>query len=500
MKGENLAPMNLGALNAALKTCAAQHDRAWRNSLDILIVGDAQGVFVAVSPSWQTILGHDPAEVIGRSFQDFVLEDDVIVTAEFIASAAAGVNISGFENRYRHKDGSTRILAWRTSAEDGLIYGYARDVTLERAQASELAARISERERLWNTSPMLFARAAFDSTILEVNPAWTAMLGWTAEDLVGRSYAEYVHADDAARSLDWAKRKASGQKVEELENRYRCKDGGTRWIAWTITADNDVFHCVGRDVTERMAQAEALKVRELDRLQTQKVEAIGQMMGGIAHDFGNLLTPIVGTLDLLHRTYKDDPRSVRLISGAQQSADRALVLISRLLTLGRRQHLKIGPVDIGALAHGMIDTIARTVGAEIEIVVDIKDGTPPAIVDANEFEMALLNLCINARDAMPDGGRLTISSDWVDHHESDTVQLATGNYVRVCVSDTGIGMDAETLRRATEPYFTTKSYGKGTGLGLATIQGFIAQSGGGTNITSVLGAGTTVTIWLPALP
>ena len=171
----------------ALAERTAERDRVWRNSLDVLVVADADGVFLAASPAWTRVLGHDVLEVVGRSFRDFVWDEDVDETSQAIVSASTGIDVNGFENRYRHKDGSLRLLAWRTSAEDGLIYGYGRDVTAERAQADELAKRVAERDRLWSTNPMLFAIAAYDSTILEVNPAWTKLLGWTPEDLIGRS-------------------------------------------------------------------------------------------------------------------------------------------------------------------------------------------------------------------------------------------------------------------------------------------------------------------------
>lgn len=433
-RGNNPAP-------AVVALRAGQHDPIWRNSLDIIVVTNADGVFQAVSPAWTRILGHEIVEVVGRSFRDFLFADDIEATSLALGSAAIGIDVNGFENRYRHKDGSARVLAWRTSAEGGMIYGFARDVTAERAQAADLLQRVLERERLWSTNPMLFARAAFDSTILEVNPAWTALLGWTPDELIGRSYAEYVHPDDADRSLDWARRLASGQKVEVLENRYRCKDGGTRVIEWAITADSDVFHCVGRDVTDRRAHADEVAALEAHLRQAQKMEAVGQLTGGIAHDFNNMLTGIIGGLDIIQRRlavgqYDDLDR---FVDAARQSGDRAASLVKRLMAFSRQQALTIETIDVNLLAGRVEDLLRQTLGGDVNLVQDFAPDLWVIDADASQLESALLNLAINARDAMPDGGQLKIETRNVALEEAACArpsELRAGNYVAICVSDT----------------------------------------------------------------
>ncbi|MBA3730433.1 MAG: PAS domain S-box protein, partial [Sphingomonas sp.] len=337
-----------------------ERDPLWRNSLDILAVADADGVFRAVSPAWKRVLGHDEVEVIGHSFRDFAIDDDAEFVAQSSSETGPSHDVNSRDSRYRHKNGSSRLLSWHTSAENGFIYGRARDVTRERAHSRQLAKCAAERERLWRTNPMLFARAAYDSTILEVNPAWTAMLGWTQKELVGKSYAEYVHADDAERSLEWARRKANGQTVEELQNRYRCKDGGTRWIAWAISADDDVFHCVGRDITEQRAQAEAVEALEAHLRQSQKMEAVGQLTGGIAHDFNNMLTGVIAGLDIIKRRLAEQRYDDidRFVAAAGQSADRAADLVKRLMAFSRQQPLTIETIDVNMLT-GRIEGMLR---------------------------------------------------------------------------------------------------------------------------------------------
>jgi signal transduction histidine kinase/CheY-like chemotaxis protein len=231
--------------------------------------------------------------------------------------------------------------------------------------------------------------------------------------------------------------------------------------------------------------------------QSQKLEAMGQLTGGVAHDFNNLLTPIVGSLDLLLRRGIGTARERKLIEGAVQSAERARTLVQRLLAFARRQPLQPTAIDLGKLVRDMHDLVASTCGPRVKVVLDIGADLPAANADANQIEMALLNLAVNARDAMPEGGVLTISVAADSISGSHAAGLAEGDYVHLSVGDTGSGMDAATIEKAIEPFFTTKGVGQGTGLGLSMVHGLAAQLGGGLLIESTLGKGTCVQLWLP---
>ncbi|MEO6224492.1 MAG: ATP-binding protein [Sphingomicrobium sp.] len=248
-------------------------------------------------------------------------------------------------------------------------------------------------------------------------------------------------------------------------------------------------------VDERTAE-HAVAVAQLH--EAQKLETLGQLTGGVAHDFNNLLTPITGTLDLLNRKYGDsDPRTARLLGNALQAADRAKTLLQRLLGFARRQSLQTQAIDLPALISGMRDLIASSVGPTIDVQFRLQPGVPPAMVDPNQLELAILNLTVNARDAMPDGGTLTITADEVAMGPRAAPKLTPGLYIRLSVIDAGSGMDAATLARAIEPFYSTKEFGRGTGLGLSMVHGLAAQLGGGFALTSEPGEGTQVDLYLP---
>ena len=239
------------------------------------------------------------------------------------------------------------------------------------------------------------------------------------------------------------------------------------------------------------------KTRGTALAQSQKMASLGQLTGGIAHDFNNLLTPILITLDLLHGRYIKDNRALRMTTSALSAAERARVLVSRLLAFARRQHLKPQAVNLGPLTAAMNETIVRTIGPNITVRIGFAADLPPARVDPAQLELALLNLCANARDAMPKGGVLSISADVITIRPESHGTLTAGRYVRLSVTDDGAGMAPDTLLRATEPFYTTKDIGKGTGLGLSMVYGLAAQSGGMLMLESMPGHGTTATIWLP---
>jgi signal transduction histidine kinase len=298
------------------------------------------------------------------------------------------------------------------------------------------------------------------------------------------------------------------------------EDGIIRWVAakgrGLFNADGDCTRVIGTaiDITERKRVEEQLrelnetletrvaertaKLQEAEDAlrQSQKMEAMGSLTGGVAHDFNNLLTPIVGALDLLQRKGVGGERAQRLIAGAIHSADRAKTLVQRLLAFARRQPLQPVAVDIAGLVEGMAELLASTTGPQVHVVVDVAKDLPPANADPNQLEMALLNLGVNARDAMPDGGTLRISATR-DSVRAPRGTLKLGHYVRLSVADTGFGMDEATLARAAEPFFSTKGVGKGTGLGLSMAHGLAAQLGGALTIQSRQGAGTNIELWLP---
>jgi signal transduction histidine kinase len=307
-----------------------------------------------------------------------------------------------------------------------------------------------------------------------------------------------AHVDPAQRaSVSAAFDGALASGALDIECRIRTVQGQERWIAARGRVRYDdagvPLRLVGvvSDITER-------KEADAQLAQAQKMDAIGQLTGGVAHDFNNLLTPIVGSLDLVRRRHKDDERTQKMVTGALQAAERAAMLTQRLLAFARRQALQPRAVDVGALVEGMVELIRRSLGPTIAIVVEMPGELPAARVDPNQLELALLNLAINARDAMPGGGRLTLGASASMLEAGNVLGLTAGEYVRLVASDTGIGMDRATLARAAEPFFSTKGVGKGTGLGLSMIHGLAAQSGGTLRLESEPGRGTTVELWLPA--
>ena len=380
----------------------------------------------------------------------------------------------------------TRAAVERRGAEDRLR---ALAASLER----EVAQRTADRNRLWQLSTDVMLVAGLDGVMLAVNPAWTAVLGWSEAELLGRSIFGLVHPDDLGRTRNAIDGMAGGASVGHFENRYRHRDGSHRWIAWTGVPADGLVHAVGRDVTAEKEQAEALQAMEAALRQSQKMEAVGQLTGGLAHDFNNLLAGITGSLDLL-RAGLAQGRLVgmqRHVAAAQDAAGRAAALTQRLLAFSRRQTLDPKPTDANRLVAGMEDMIRRAVGSSVTLETALARELWQTLCDPNQLENALLNLAINARDAMPDGGRLTVETANV------ALDMAPGQYVALCVSDTGSGMSPEVAARAFDPFFTTKPLGEGTGLGLSMIYGFARQSGGQVRLHSVVGTGTTMRIYLP---
>ena len=402
---------------------------------------------------------------------------------------------SALRGRQRQYEARTRLVALRE--------GEARYRTL--FEAIDAGFCIIE---------MLFeGERAVDYRFVEVNPAFARQTGLT--DPVGRRIRELAPTHEQHWFDIYGRVAVTGEPVR-IENEaaalgrwfdvhaFRVGEPGERRVAVLFNdiserrnaelALREINDSLGRRVSDAIAERE-MALAQLH--EAQKLETVGQLTGGVAHDFNNLLTPITGALDLLERRYGDDPRSTRLIEGALESAERAKILVQRLLQFARRQALETRAIDIAKLIADMRDLISSSVGGLVELEIVAPDDLPPASADPNQLELAILNLCVNARDAMPAGGLLTVAVEQAVVGPRSMSTLPPGAYLRLSVVDTGIGMDEATLARAVEPFYSTKELGKGTGLGLSMVHGLAAQLGGAFIMTSQPGQGTRADLYLP---
>jgi PAS domain S-box-containing protein len=363
------------------------------------------------------------------------------------------------------------------------------------------AVKLRERSRIWNVTQDLLVIVDRNGVWRTVNPAWTRTFGWSEAELLNRTSEWLEHPDDGGLTRMDVGHLIQGNLTVRFESRFRHKDGSYRWLSWTGVPDQDRIFAVARDVTAEKAATERLKATEEALRQSQKMEAVGQLTGGIAHDFNNLLTGIVGSLDLLQIRLNQGrtDNAARYIEAAMISANRAAALTHRLLAFARRQPLIPKGVNVNQLIVSLEDLLRRTIGETIDLKIVAADDLWCTLCDPNQLESALLNLAINARDAMPEGGKLTISTAnaRLDDATADTPALPPGDYICIAVTDTGTGMSAEVAARAFDPFFTTKPIGQGTGLGLSMIYGFARQSNGHATIDSRLGEGTSIRLYLP---
>ncbi|WP_295847511.1 PAS domain-containing protein [Tardiphaga sp.] len=488
------------------------------------------------SPEYLLVHGLPP-DAENETHDDWVRrihpEDREATEAKFREAIKAGVREYSVQYRIiRPSDGEVRWISVKSLIERDengramRLVGAHTDVTdevnAERAlrqseeEARRLAAKLAdlnatlearvlektrERDRIWNVSQDLLLVLNLDGVWRALNPAWSRTLGWDEAEMLNRTSDWLEHPDDHAKNRAELQRLGQGQATLRFENRLRHKDGSYRWLSWTAAPDQDSIYAVARDVTGENAARERLKVTEEALRQSQKMEAVGQLTGGIAHDFNNLLTGIVGSLDLMQiRLDQGRTENIsRYINAAMTSANRAAALTHRLLAFARRQPLIPKSVDANALVFSLEDLLRRTIGERLSLEIVAAAGLWCTLCDPNQLESALLNLAINARDAMPDGGRLTImtSNAQIDVASADAPALPSGDYIRIVVIDTGTGMSADVMARAFDPFFTTKPIGQGTGLGLSMIYGFARQSNGHVSIDSRLGQGTSVTLYLP---
>src|SRR4051812_18587718 len=402
-----------------------------------------------------------------------------------------------------HTDITEQVMVEQALRQSEELYRKLADqlAELNSTLAQRVEEKTRERDRIWNVSQDLLLVASRNGIWQTVNPAWTRTLGWSEDELLNRTSEWLEHPDDHGITSAQVKKLAASETTVKFESRLRHKDGSYRWLSWTGVSDRDRNYAVARDVTAEKAAAERLRATEEALQQSQKMEAVGQLTGGIAHDFNNLLTGIVGSLDLLQTRLNQGrlDNVTRYIQSAMTSANRAAALTHRLLAFARRQPLIPKSVDVNQLVASLEDLLRRTIGETIDLEIAASADLWPTLCDPNQLESALLNLAINARDAMPDGGRLCIatSNAQIDGVDADAPALAPGDYISIEVTDTGTGMSPEVAARAFDPFFTTKPIGQGTGLGLSMIYGFARQSNGHVRIDSKPGGGTRVELYLP---
>ncbi|HUD95053.1 PAS domain S-box protein, partial [Sphingobium sp.] len=508
----DLARLIAGQIGGALAAVAAvererrRTDRMWSLSRDLTVAIDSDGVFQSVSPSWTRILGHPVDNVIGHRFEEFIHPDDLGPSTAALADALIADDLTDYENRFQASDGSYHRIEWHTTLEGGLVYAYGRDVTERRIVEARLSQSEEQfRHLVQGVTDYAIYMIDLEGHVSSWNEGARRIKGYEPDEIMGKHFLHFYTPEDRksgepGRALETARREgrfnAEGWRVRKNGERFRAS------VVIDAIRDDEGrpigFAKITRDITERDAAQRALEAARESLFQSQKMEAIGQLTGGVAHDFNNLLMAVMGSLDLLRRRIPDDAMSQRLVNNAIEGAQRGATLTQRMLAFARRQELKVDHVDLTRLLAGMNDLVQRSIGPEWPISISFPLKLPAVKADANQLEMALLNLVVNARDASPGGGAIVISASCEDIKVTKSSSLAAGTYVRLAVKDQGTGMDKETLRRATEPFFTTKGVGKGTGLGLPMVHGMAQQIGGTFELLSEVGHGTSAVLWMPA--
>jgi PAS domain S-box-containing protein len=473
---------------------------------------DPSGVVISWNAGAQRFKGYTPEEIIGQHFSRFYTEED-----QKSGLPARALKISAEEGKFEaegwrvRRDGSrfwAHVVLDPIRDPDGKLTGYAkvtRDLT-ERMRAEETLRQSQEQFRL-------LVQGVTDYAIYMISPkgivtSWNAgaqrIKGYAPQEIIGQHFSRFYTDEDRERgdpqkALDIAMRDGRFEK-EGLRVR---KDGTKFWshvVLDSIRNDNGEvigFAKITRDITERRRAQNDLEMAREALFQSQKMDAVGQLTGGVAHDFNNLLMAVLGSLELLRKRMPQEPGLLRLLDNAVEGAQRGASLTQRMLAFARRQELKKVPVDIVALVRGIADLLQRSVGGGVTIEMQFPLSVRKALGDENQLELALLNLTVNARDAMPDGGTIRIAAGEHAVKKGHECALPEGRYVCLSVTDEGEGMDALTLARATEPFFTTKGVGKGTGLGLPMVHGMSEQMGGRFVLKSKAGEGTRAEIWLP---
>ena len=479
----------------------AEVNRLWNTSPDLLLVIDFDGVFRRVNPSWTTLLGYGPDELVGHHVNEFVVQHDHAETVEAYTLAAQG-GLPKLVNRFRHKDGTLRWISWVGAPEGRMTYATGRDITAEKQREAVLRdtqdfARLALSAvggvGVWTFDPAsdTFSYDAAVAKLYAIDPERGAM------GIPRTEFLANVHPDDRAALTSTM---ASGlARPGDLELEYRlCHPDGS--VHWVLSRGHTYHDDEGRPVRRTGIGVETTNQRQIEEAlrQSQKMEAVGQLTGGVAHDFNNLLTIIRSSVDFLRRPELPEARKARYLDAVSETVDRAAKLTGQLLAFARRQALKPEVFDVGARLRGIADMIDTLTGARVRVLTHVPDEPCLVRADLSQFETALVNMAVNARDAMDGEGTLTLrltsgaSMPAIRGHAGSRSAFAA-----VSLRDTGSGIGPDQIVRIFEPFFTTKAVGKGTGLGLSQVFGFAKQSGGDVDVESTPVQGTTFTLYLP---
>ena len=487
---------------------ADERSRTWLVSTDLLGVANAEGTLEQTNPAWETVLGWSEAEIASQPLFDLVHPDDLKRTWGALNQLRAGNPVLRFENRYRARAGDYRWLAWVAVPEGDRFYCSARDVTAEKEQGLQLAKRTAERDLLAEIvgeTDILIMACDLSYTILALNKAnadaFERIYGVkpnVGDDMLALLADQPEH--QAAVRAGWA-RGLAGEEItftEAFGDPHRARP---YYEVRFRPLRNELGERVGcyqfvTDVTERLReQAKLVEAQEALR-QSQKLEALGQLTGGVAHDFNNLLTVIKSSTDLLKRANLPEDKRTRYVEAISETADRAAKLTGQLLAFARRQALKPVVFDTNQAVRLLGDMMGTLIGSRIELSLTLPEAACLVYADASQFDTALVNMAVNARDAMDGDGRLAIGVRFTKEIPGKRLNGPL-SWVAISVADTGTGIPSERIDHIFEPFFTTKGVGQGTGLGLSQVFGFVKQSGGEVTVESVVGKGTTFTLYLP---
>jgi PAS domain S-box-containing protein len=489
---------------AALSQEIEERRRIFETSQDLILITDSKGVFVQVSPSSETILGYAPEEMIGHSAIEFIDGDDLENTRAEMRAARRGQHTRNFDSRYVHKDGRIVTLSWMGTWSEPVRRHFfiGRDMTDSR-QAQETLRESEQMARgIIDTALDAFVQMDENGIIADWNSQAETIFGWSRSEALGGKLSELIipeiHRAAHKSGLERFLRTGEGPILgHRLEIEARRRDGKDIKVELTVTAlrrrDGFVFNGFMRDLTDKIAAEDRLR-------QAEKMEAVGQLTGGIAHDFNNILTVITGTIEILAEAVEKEPQLAAITRMIDEAASRGADLTQHLLAFARKQPLQPRETDVNALIIDTAKLLRPTLGEQIEIESVFEDERCFATVDPNQLATAVLNLALNARDAMPDGGKLILEtgSAYLDENYANMHgDVQPGRYALIAVSDTGTGIPAAILDKVFNPFFTSKGPGKGTGLGLSMVYGFVKQSAGHIKIYSEERHGTTIKMYLP---